>query len=116
MSLTDNPDGTYFARFLNASRLSLNWYNYTAALGASGPQICDIYTGSTVATRCYDNSNCKGANYGSNNCYPSHIWAQQYASTAAYGTYLSNNWWSWSANGWDKAYAFSVRCVTAIEY
>ena len=87
------------------------WCEYQNGCG----KICDRYTGSTVATRCYENTNCKGVNNG-NYCYPAYIWAQQYASTAAYGTYLSNNWWSWSGNGRDKAYAFSVRCVTAIEY
>ena len=102
-------------RLPNNSEMS-NWYNYTEALGASGPQICDSgYRGSS-ATTCYSSSNCKRP--GDSYCYPGHIWAQQYSSTDAYYSYLDGYSWSYIyyRNHEVKTYAYSVRCVTEIEY
>ena len=98
-------------RLPNYSEMS-NWPNYTFALGASGPQLCDEDSG-YVATYCEISGNCKGA-YDST-CYPNYIWAQQANSTSAYTMALDDDDWE-GAYGWSKNYAVSVRCVAALEY
>ena len=84
-----------------------NWYKYTVSEGASGPQLCD-YNSGLPATYCnYYNNNCRGA--VSDDCYPQHVWAQ-----SGIARYLQSGSWGWSS--YDNTHAFSVRCVTAIEY
>ena len=100
-------------RLPNYSEMS-NWYNYTVSEGASGPQICDDYNSKTTATQCYCNyGNCPGSNDG---CRPGFIWAQQYNAYSAYASFLNYGGWYYPHSSRDKTYAYSVRCVTAIDY
>ena len=111
-----------------------NWYNYTIALGAAGPQICIDYNVQGTCsglgnptqntdygiTKCSSGATCKGGL--SDTCNSPYIWAQN----GYYGLltrYTSGSWFaceinnSWQYSGTrDKTYAQSVRCVTAIEY
>ena len=90
-----------------------NWYNYTVALGASGPQMCNShYCDDCIATECDGIGNCRGS---TGDCDAGYVWAQSANTTIAYYAYLYDNSW-YKGNSLNKNYAFSVRCVTEIDY